>query len=207
MAIASLQLTAAITASQLTWPVSSTANFPPVGTPFVNQTVLVDAEFAVCVGVPATNVIVVRSRGNEGTLAAVHDTLANVYTTANNADWGALPAGVTVTIDPTDDVVVSVGQDGAIPPPTSNTVVNINKASAAALTLAAPSLVDNGLALILTSQTAFAHVITATGLLADGAVGSPHTTATFVAQKGASLTLIAENGLWNVSALQNVVIT
>lgn len=206
MALQSLQLTAAITAGQLTWPVSSTAAFPPVGTPFINQTVLVDSEFAVCVGVPAVNFIVVRSRGNEGTVAMAHDTLANVYTTANNTDWGAVPAGVTVTIDPTDDGIVSIGQDGILPQPSSNAVYNINKASALAGTLGAPSLADNGLALVITSQTAFAHVVTATALLRDGTAATK-TTLTFTAQAGATVTLIAENGLWNVSALQSVTVS
>ena len=205
MALQSLQLTAAITASQLTWPVSSTAAFPPVGTPFVNQTVLVDSEFAVCVGVPALNVITVRSRGNEGTAAGPHDTLANVYTTSNNADWGLIVPGITVQIDPTDDIVISVGQDGAVPVPTSNSVVNINKAGTLAGTLAAPSLVDNGVTLIITSQTAFPHVVTATALLRDGttAAGS---TLTFTAVPGATVTLVAENGFWNVAARQNVTV-
>ncbi len=205
MALQKLQLSAAITSSQLTWPVTSTAAFPPVGTPFVNQTVLIDSEFAVCVGVPATGFILVRSRGSEGTAAVPHDTLANVYTTAANADWGSIPVGISVTIDPTDDLVASIGQDGAIPLPTSNTVVNINKASAAALTLAAPLLVDNGLALIITSQTAFAHTVTATGLLRDG-VTATGTTITFTAVAGATVTLIAEDGFWNVSAKQNVTV-
>lgn len=205
MALQSLQLSAAITASAVTWPVTSTAAFPPVGTPFVNQTVLVDSEFAVCVGVPAAGFITVRSRGTEGTVAVAHDVLANVYTTSNNADWGPIPSAVTVTIDPTDDGVVSIGQDGAIPLPLSNTVVNINKATALAGTLAAPSLVDNGLALLITSQTAAAHVITATGLLRDGTTATGNTL-TFTAVAGATVTLIAENGFWNVSARQNVTV-
>jgi hypothetical protein len=199
MALQATSLTAAITASQITFGVTSTVAFPPVGTPFVNQAVLIDSEFMVCVGVPAINTIMVRSRGTEGTVATAHDILSNVYTTANNADWGQLPAGVTVTIDPTDDQVVSVGQDGAIPLPGSNTVVNINKATALAGTLAAPSLVDNGLALVITSQTAAAHVVSAPLFLRDGSAATK-STLTFAAQPGAS-------GLWNVSALQNVVVS
>lgn len=207
MALQSLQLSAAITASQLTLPVTSTAAFPPVGTPFVNQTVLIDSEFMVCVGVPAVGVITVRSRGAEGTIAAPHDVLANAYTTTNNADWGAIPGGITVTIDPTDDSVVSLGQDGVVPLPTSNTAYNINKATAAALTLGAPLLGENGVTAVFTSQTAAAHVITATALFQDGSTGSPRTTATFTAFRGATMTLVAENGFWNVIALQNVTLS
>ncbi len=209
MALQKLQLAAAITASQsgsgFPVAVTSTAAFPPVGTPFVNQTVLFDSEFATCIGVPATNVIILGRRGIEGTAAGAHDTLTNVYTTSNNADWGPVPVGISVTIDPTDDLVVSIGQDGAIPIPTSNSVVNINKATALAGTLAAPLLVDNGLALIITSQTAAAHVVTATGLLRDGVTATGNTI-TFTAVAGATVTLIAEDGFWNVSAKQNVTV-
>jgi hypothetical protein len=200
MALQSLQLTAAITASQLTWPVTSTAAFPPVGTPFVNQAVLCDGEYAVCVGVPAVNVITVRSRGNEGTVATPHDVLANVYTTANNADWGPVPPAVTVQNDPSDDATISIGQDSTIIVSAGNAAYNINKATAAAITLAAPLLLANGTMVVFTSQTAAAHVITATGLFMDGTSGAPKSTATFAAFKGASLTLVAENGFWNVSA-------
>ena len=205
MALQATSLTAAITASQLTFGVTSTAAFPPVGTPFVNQTVLIDAEFMQCIGVPALNTITVRSRGMEGTAAVPHDILANVYTTTNNADWGPVAAATTVQIDPTDDNVVSVGQDGAIPVPTSNSVVNINKATALAGTLAAPSLVDNGVSLVITSQTSAAHVVTATGLLKDGVTAAGNTI-TFTAVAGASVTLVAENGFWNVTAKSSVTV-
>ena len=207
MALQQLQLAAAITASQLTWYVNTTAAFPPVGTPAVNQVVLVDNEFAVCVGVPAVNVITVRSRGNEGSAAVSHDVLANVYTTVNNADWGPVPTAVTAQNDPSDDLVVSIGQDSTITPTTGNTAYNINKATACNITLLAPSLMANGVNVAFTSQTAAAHVITATALINDGTSGSPHTTATFAAQKGATISLVAENGFWNVAALQNVTVS
>jgi hypothetical protein len=207
MAIQSLQLTAAITASQLTWPVTSTAAFPPVGALFVNQTVLVDNEFCVCVAVPAINFITVRSRGSEGSAAAAHDTLSNVYTTVNNADWGPVPTAVTVQNDPSDDADISIGQDQTITAAAGNAAYNINKATACNITLAAPTLASNGVQVMFTSQTAAAHVITATGLFNDGTAGSPHNLATFTAQKGATLSLVAENGFWNVQALQNVTVS
>jgi len=200
MALQQTTLSAACTASATTLAVTSTAAFPPVGTTFVNQVVLIDTEFMVCIGVPAIGSITVRSRGYEGTAAVAHDILANVYTTANNADFGPISPALTVQIDPTDDAIVSVGQDGAITVPITNTAVNINKATAAALTLAAPLLSDNGVTLMITSQTAAAHVVTATALINDGTVTTPKTTMTFVAGRGATVTLVAENGLWNVSA-------
>ncbi len=207
MALQQTSLSAAITASQVTIPVTSTAAFPPVGTPFVNQCVLIDTEYMYCVGVPAANVITVRSRGAEGSAAQTHDVLANVYTTVNNADWGPVPTAVTAQNDPSDDLVISIGQDSTITAAVGNADYNINKASACNITLAAPSLGSNGVNVVFTAQTAFAHVITATALLMDGTVTAPHNVATFTAGKGATLSLIAENGVWNVAALQGVTIS
>jgi hypothetical protein len=158
-------------------------------------------------GVPATNTIVVRCRGSEGTVAAAHDVLSPVITSANINDFPAIAPGQLVMIDPALDNPVTLGADGAIPQPLGPVVYNINKGSAAALTLAAPSASLNGTRVVITSQTAFAHVITATTLLADAVTGSPHTTATFAAFKGASITLYAENGLWNVTSAVGVVVT
>jgi len=78
----------------------------------------------------------------------------------------------------------------------------ITKATAAALTLAAPAKADDGMLVEFISTTAAAHVITATGLLADGA---GHTdTLTFAAQIGASCLLMAYQGKWYVKRLQGV---
>lgn len=206
MALAQTTLTAAVTASQLTLPVASIAAFPPVGTKFVNQPVLIDAEYMFCVGVNATS-IVVRGRGSEGTAAAAHDVLAAVVTSALPGDFPAVMAGQTTPIDVTEDNVITMGADGAIVVPVSDTVININKGSAAALTLAAPAIASNGVTLRITSQTAFAHVVTATALIADAVSGSPHGIATFAAFKGSTLTLVAENGLWNVVSAVGVPIT
>lgn len=86
--------------------------------------------------------------------------------------------------------------DGAIDPHTAAFYV-ITKGSAAALTLAAPTATtDDGLQIVITSNSAFAHVITATGLLQTGA--ATVNTATTSVFAGASLTLIAYQGKWNV---------
>ena len=206
MALQQTTLTAAITPSQLVLPVASLAAFPPIGTKFVNQCVLIDGEYMWCVGVQ-TGAIVVRCRGSEGTAAAAHDALAQVITSAVPGDFPMNGPQQVTPIAVDADAVVTVGADGAIPVPLIDTVVNINKGSAAALTLAAPSLASNGVRLTLTSQTAFAHVVTATALLADAVSGSPHTTATFAAFKGASINLIAENGLWHVAGSTGVTVT
>lgn len=91
--------------------------------------------------------------------------------------------------------------------PTGAGVAVITKATAAAMTLGAPTVAQDGDLLIITSETAAAHTVTATTLLANGLSGTPWTTATFAAQIGATLTLMAANGLWNVIAQPGVTIT
>jgi len=78
----------------------------------------------------------------------------------------------------------------------------ITKAGVAALTLAAPATADDGMRLQIISNTANAHTITATGLYQDGA--GHVNLATFAAQIGASLTLMALGGKWFVLGTQGV---
>lgn len=70
------------------------------------------------------------------------------------------------------------------------------KGSAAALTLAAPPIGVNGIVILLTSGSAFAHVLTATNLLNTG--GTAVSVLTAAAHAGASVLLMSYNGLWNV---------
>lgn len=88
--------------------------------------------------------------------------------------------------------------NGAIPPHVGHTYV-ITKAGVLADTLAAPTATtDDGIEIIVTSATANAHTITATGLLQTGTASV--NVATFAAQKGAGLTLMAYQGVWQVMA-------
>ena len=86
--------------------------------------------------------------------------------------------------------------DGAITVASGEVV--ITKGSAAALTLAAPTTAMNYQRLVISSSTAFAHVVTATDLLEDGVTGGAKDTATFGAFAGASLELMAYGGKWLV---------
>jgi hypothetical protein len=81
----------------------------------------------------------------------------------------------------------------------------ITKAGVAALTLAAPALADDGMKMEIISDTAQAHTITATGLYADGA--GHVNLATFAAQIGASIRLMARQGKWYVLSVQGVTMT
>jgi hypothetical protein len=88
------------------------------------------------------------------------------------------------------------GAAPAIPPHASHTYV-FNRAGVTAATLAAPTAgTDDGVEITLTSDSANAHTITATGLLDTGTASV--NVATFAAQKGAGLTLMAFNGRWKV---------
>jgi hypothetical protein len=100
---------------------------------------------------------------------------------------------------------VTYSADGAISPTAG--VAVITKGSIATMTLAAPTAAQAGTVLIITSTTAFAHVVTATSLIGDGVTGSPHTTATFAAFIGATITLIAENLIWNEVSAKGVTVT
>src|SRR6266705_1552874 len=75
----------------------------------------------------------------------------------------------------------------------------LQKATAAAITLLAPRAgLDDGKCLQFISTTAAQHVITATGLLKTGAAAV--NVATFPANIGGQLVLMAFNGLWFVQS-------
>ncbi len=205
MALVKTTLTAGIKASDLLWTVANTTvGFPPVGTVLSGsgQPIMVDEEVAFLVQVPVAGQLLVRSRGSDGTLADAHDIGAAVITSSLPSDFPAVAPGAFVTRPPAVPDVDFYGQDGAISIPIQDTKAAIGKATAAALTLGAPSLAGNGMEFVITSQTAAAHVITTVSLLATGAAGSPFNTVTFPAQIGATIYLVAQNGLWNVVSTQ-----
>lgn len=99
--------------------------------------------------------------------------------------------------------VQDASADGAIT--VSPGIVKISKsASAAALTLDAPA--SSGISLIITSTTNKAHVITATGLIADGTDGY-HDAITLDAHKGAGVSLVSIGSKWHVISLQNATVS
>ncbi len=216
MAITSAQLLAAITPSQTLFSLTNiivaagqVTALPPVGqiAASVGVPLLIDNEIMFIVQQPVANLVQVRGRGSEGTPAQAHDILANVYIAGAPNDFQNPTWGSVSQVDPTNDYVISIGQDATVTIPLSNGSFNINKASACAIILPAPALISNAVTIVFTSNTAFAHTITATGLINDGTASSPHNLVTFAAQKGAAVTFAAENGLWNVLAQQNVTVS
>lgn len=80
----------------------------------------------------------------------------------------------------------------------------ITKGSAAAMTLAPPTATDEGIRLVITARTAFAHTVTITEGL--GGKGAAFDVMTFAAV-GDSITLLADNLHWvPVGAAYGVVI-
>lgn len=102
----------------------------------------------------------------------------------------------TLTVTGTVAVLAALTTNGAINPSAAATYV-ITKAGVLADTLAAPVVgTDDGKIITVTSNTANAHTITATGLLQTGSASV--NLATFAASAGAGLTLMAYQGKWNV---------
>lgn len=197
----------AFTTTTLAADLSATANSMTVtsGTGFAaGQAVKIDGEYARITHVNGTS-IKLALRGFVGTAAVAHDALSTVITTANPSDWTGLQAGADVDRPPFVDDVISVGENGAIACPTRNTTIMLTKGSAlSSTTLANPPKDRDGLRMIVTSATDFAHVLT--GNFADGTTGS-HTTATFLAFNGASMILSAQQGTWNTVSLEGVTIS
>lgn len=112
-------------------------------------------------------------------------------------------AGVTIFKASATGVVGAAIQaltvDGAISPSAPGSYV-ITKAGVLAATLAAPAASPggNGIVIDVSSTTANAHTITATGLLQTGTVSV--NVATFAAQAGAGLRLMSYNGKWIVKS-------
>jgi hypothetical protein len=109
-----------------------------------------------------------------------------------------VPAGVSI-IDNRNGMkpeLLTQAASGAVSPHKAATYV-VTKAGVAALTLAAPTAgTDDGLIITVTSNTAYAHTLTATNLLQTGTTYV--SVATFAAHPGAGVVLMAYQGLWNV---------
>lgn len=163
-----------------------------------------DNEFAEIIAINGTT-IEVRRTGEQGSAVVAHNILAPLVFGL----WSDLPELGNTQVVPTPRLrgdLVTVGADAAIACPVRDTVFTIMKATAlASSTFANPSAAQDGLVVTFTSGTEAAHVVTFVNLN-DGTTGN-HTTATFAAFKGCSLTVVAVRGEWNVVAANGVTIT
>lgn len=194
MALTTTTISAAVSADALIIPVTSATGFA------AGNFVRVDNEFMQVVSISGTN-ISVRSRGDFGSAAVAHNILA-VCTTGLSSDLPNFPMGQSSQVDPMGQTIVSYSVSGAIAIPDQNTLVILNKAGVAAMTLADPSKAQDGLQLTILSATANAHTVTYTAGFYGDTTSSD--VATFAAKVGASMTIVARGGVWGVVSLANV---
>jgi hypothetical protein len=159
----------------------------------VKDIVQVNGERMEVADITLTPTIEVR-RGINGTRALAHGTLAIVV-------YGPPADFVQLSNAPE---IVNYGADGAITPPTKETLVVVTKATAAALTLEGPNASAIGFTVQILSATAAAHTVTYTAGFYGDTTSSD--VATFAAKVGASMTISPEKGVWGVQALANVTI-
>ncbi len=111
----------------------------------------------------------------------------------------AQEAQLRAQLDAAQSRQVVYAVDGAIDPTFSHTAV-LTKGSAGAYTLAAPALGDNGTRITIQAGSAFAHVVTATGLIQDGVAGGAKNTYTTAAFVGSGAVLEAYAAKWHLLA-------
>lgn len=130
--------------------------------------------------------------GTSGTLANIATKGSLLADTTNGVLYvnrGTKASPTWVPMGSSQAAITAITASGAIAPGTPATYV-ITKAGVAAMTIAAPTATTHdGVLITVTSFTANAHTVTATGLLYTG--GAATDVATFNAQKGASLKLMA----------------
>jgi hypothetical protein len=164
--------------------------------------ILVDGEYMKQVGAAVGTVISV-IRGQNGSAQKAHKILAPVMV-APGADIPAAQPGSTTNPAVPRKVMLSYGADGAITPPTVDSLIFLDKATAASMTLTSPSTLNipDGVEVTIYSNTAAAHTVTYTpGFNANTTTSD---VATFAATKGNSFTIISAQGLWGMKCASGV---
>ncbi len=134
--------------------------------------------------------ILIVSRGDYGTLASAHNTLAPV-TYGITSDF----TNAASATEASSASQYSYGVSGAITIPVVNQTIYLTKAGVAAMTLSDPAK-DQTNTVVFVSLTANAHTIT----YSTGFYGGTGTVATFPSTIGACFTIVARNGVWNAVA-------
>ena len=168
----------------------------------VGNVIQVDGEFMVQTGAAVSTTIPVQRGGKNGTIQSAHPILSSVVT-GLATDFPAPQAGWTNNPAPYKKSVVSYGASGAITPPTYDTIIFLDKATAAAMTLASPSTATpDGVEVTIYSNTAAAHTVTYTPGFNGDTTSSD--VATFAATIGNSMTILSARGLWGIKCLAGV---
>ena len=194
MALTRTTIAAAISADADIIPVTSATGFA------AGNVLRVDNEYMMVVAVNGTN-IQVRSRGDLGSAAAAHNSLAPA-TTGLLSDLPNYPLGQAAQVDAQGQTIVTASVDGALAIPTQDTLVLVQKAGVCAMTLANPTTAQDGLQVTILSATANAHTVTYTAGFYGDTTSSD--VATFAAKVGASFTIKAQGGKWGIVSLANV---
>jgi hypothetical protein len=211
MAIVITTLSGAITSSQTSFGVASATGItaPNYQTMTGITWLLIDQEFMSVETLAGTVVGVVR--GKNGSVAQAHTSGSTVQAGAPGdfLDAQANYSGGTTAIGKDYSIAIGAlnypainltGSADAINPNIPG-IYEVKTAGVDAMTLAAPPAAAEGNIIIIVSDTANAHTLTATSLLAGGT--ALKSLATFPAFRGASLTLRASNGVWQVLSSGN----
>jgi len=210
MAWQSQTLAAAFPKDAIELTVQDATGLPPVGVSGLsNWRARIDGEWMLIDGQPTPKTVRVKRRGDQGTTAVAHDIAASIVFSGSPYDQVALAPGSSTFPAIGAPTTRTLGGDAVLDATTvaaigQNTAFLLHKLTPAAITLAKPTFAQNGLALTFTSAAGVAHVITSTGGFGTGLTGSPASTATFGAFTGASFTVVAAGGLWNVMSNNGV---
>lgn len=203
MSITATTLSGAITASQTSFGVASAAGItiPNFQTASGITYLFIDQELMLVITVNGTFIGVVR--GVNGTQAAAHVSGAQVqiglptdFVTQQEL-YGSAITKINTSAAFNQPAIFLTGTADAIPAHVAGFYV-VKTGSADLMTLAAPVAADEGNIIEVWSDTAFAHTITATSLIAAGV--SLKTTVTFPAFRGAGVRLRACNLVWHLLA-------
>lgn len=178
MALTSTTLSGAITDSAISMVVASATGFVAKGI------CKIDSEYCEILSVDGTKIGI--ARGKWGSAALAHASGAAVVVAAD--------AGLDFKAPPPPDRVKFYGAAGAIT--VQPGVHVIQGGSAFAMTLARPSVDEDGMELTITAGSAQAHTVTSTGGFNAG--GTTSDVATFQGAIGETMRVVAVNGYWNV---------
>ncbi len=167
------------------------------------QVIMVDGEWMVQSGPNiGTTQVPVQRGGKQGTVQRAHAILSTVMT-GLSSDIPGPQSGWTNNPAIYKKEITSYGVAGAITPPSVDTLIFLDKATAAAMTLTSPPPgTPDGIEVTIFSNTAAAHTVTYT----PGFNGNTETSdvATFAATIGNSITLLSARGLWGVKCAAGV---
>ena len=167
----------------------------------VGMVVKMEQEYSTVASIASDGVtITLGVRGIYGSAVQAHKILTPVELSVAT-DFPGTPTGSPIPIPYSVPELTTYGAAGAILVPNEDARIFINKATAAAMTLVAPSTAQDGLTLVVTAGTAAAHTVTT-----PTATGFKNTTgtATFGGAIGDSMTITAYKGLWLPVSTVNV---